>query len=141
MEKKIRVLVAKPGLDGHDRGAKIVASAYADLGFDVDMGPLFQTPEESAKQAVENDVHVIGMSSLAGGHKTLLPQLAAELKKLGREDIVIIAGGVIPEQDYEYLYNHGASAIFGPGTVIPDASITILNEIYKRLGYEEVPAE
>ena len=139
--RRPRILIAKMGQDGHDRGAKIVASAYADLGFDVDMGPLFQTPEESAKQAVENDVHVIGMSSLAGGHKTLLPQLAAELKKLGREDIVIIAGGVIPEQDYEYLYKHGASAIFGPGTVIPDAAITILNEIYKRLGYEEVPAE
>ena len=139
--RRPRILIAKMGQDGHDRGAKIVASAYADLGFDVDMGPLFQTPEESAKQAVENDVHVIGMSSLAGGHKTLLPQLAAELKKLGREDIVIIAGGVIPEQDYEYLYKHGASAIFGPGTVIPDASITILNEIYKRLGYEEVSEE
>ena len=136
--RRPRILIAKMGQDGHDRGAKIVASAYADLGFDVDMGPLFQTPEESAKQAVENDVHVIGMSSLAGGHKTLLPQLVSELKKLGREDIVIIAGGVIPEQDYEYLYEHGASAIFGPGTVIPDASITILNEIYKRLGYEEV---
>ncbi len=136
--RRPRILIAKMGQDGHDRGAKIVASAYADLGFDVDMGPLFQTPEESAKQAVENDVHVIGMSSLAGGHKTLLPQLASELKKLGREDIIIIAGGVIPEQDYNYLYEHGASAIFGPGTVIPEAAIIILNEIYKRLGYEEV---
>lgn len=136
--RRPRILIAKMGQDGHDRGAKIVASAYADLGFDVDMGPLFQTPEESAKQAVENDVHVIGMSSLAGGHKTLLPQLASELKKLGREDIVIIAGGVIPEQDYDYLYEHGASAIFGPGTVIPEAAIKIVNEIYKRLGYEEV---
>ncbi|QFK72112.1 methylmalonyl-CoA mutase [Pradoshia sp. D12] len=136
--RRPRILIAKMGQDGHDRGAKIVASAYADLGFDVDMGPLFQTPEESAKQAVENDVHVIGMSSLAGGHKTLLPQLASELKKLGREDIVIIAGGVIPEQDYDYLYKHGASAIFGPGTVIPEAAIKIVNEIYKRLGYEEV---
>ncbi len=136
--RRPRILIAKMGQDGHDRGAKIVASAYADLGFDVDMGPLFQTPEESAKQAVENDVHVIGMSSLAGGHKTLMPQLAMELKKLGREDIVIIAGGVIPEQDYEYLYEHGASAIFGPGTIIPEAATTILHEIYKRLGYEEV---
>ena len=136
--RRPRILIAKMGQDGHDRGAKIVASAYADLGFDVDMGPLFQTPEETAKQAVENDVHVIGMSSLAGGHKTLLPQLVNELEKLGRDDIVIIAGGVIPEQDYEYLYEHGASAIFGPGTVIPDASITIINEIYKRLGYEDV---
>ena len=137
--RRPRILIAKMGQDGHDRGAKIVASAYADLGFDVDMGPLFQTPEETAKQAIENDVHVIGMSSLAGGHKTLLPQLVNELKKLGRDDIVIIAGGVIPEQDYDFLYEHGASAIFGPGTVIPDASITIINEIYKRLGYEEVP--
>ena len=136
--RRPRILIAKMGQDGHDRGAKIVASAYADLGFDVDMGPLFQTPEETAKQAVENDVHVIGMSSLAGGHKTLLPQLVNELEKLGRDDILIIAGGVIPEQDYEYLYEHGASAIFGPGTVIPDASITILTEIYKRLGYEDV---
>lgn len=136
--RRPRILIAKMGQDGHDRGAKVVATAYADLGFDVDMGPLFQTPAETAKQAVENDVHVIGMSSLAGGHKTLLPQLVAELKALGREDIVVIVGGVVPEQDYTYLLNHGASAIFGPGTVIPEASIRIIKEIYKRLGYEEV---
>ena len=108
------------------------------LGFDVDIGPLFQTPEETALQAVENDVHVIGMSSLAAGHKTLLPQLVAELKKLGREDIVVIVGGVIPAQDYDYLLENGASAVFGPGTVIPQAAKKVLQEIYHRLGYEEV---
>lgn len=136
--RRPRILIAKMGQDGHDRGAKVVATAYADLGFDVDMGPLFQTPEETAKQAIENDVHVIGMSSLAGGHKTLLPQLKQELKRLGREDMIIIAGGVIPKQDYDYLLEHGAAAIFGPGTVIPDAAVTIMEQIYKRLGYEEV---
>ncbi|MFA5404892.1 MAG: methylmalonyl-CoA mutase [Ignavibacteria bacterium] len=130
--RRPRIMVAKMGQDGHDRGAKVVATAYADMGFDVDMGPLFQTPEETAKQAVENDVHVIGMSSLAGGHKTLLPQLIAELKKLGREDIVVICGGVIPAQDYDYLYENGAAAIFGPGTKIPDAAIRIMEEISKR---------
>lgn len=136
--RRPRILIAKMGQDGHDRGAKVVATAYADLGFDVDMGPLFQTPEETAKQAIENDVHVIGMSSLAGGHKTLLPQLKHELKRLGREDIIIIAGGVIPKQDYDYLLEHGAAAIFGPGTVIPEAAVTIMEQIYKELGYEEV---
>ena len=136
--RRPRILIAKMGQDGHDRGAKVVATAYADLGFDVDMGPLFQTPEETAKQAIENDVHVIGMSSLAGGHKTLLPQLKQELKRLGREDIIIIAGGVIPKQDYDYLLEHGAAAIFGPGTVIPEAAVTIMEQIYKELGYEEV---
>lgn len=130
--RRPRIMIAKMGQDGHDRGAKVVATAYADMGFDVDMGPLFQTPEETAKQAVENDVHVIGMSSLAGGHKTLLPQLIEELKKLGREDIVVICGGVIPAQDYDYLYEHGAAAIFGPGTKIPDAAIRIMEEILKR---------
>jgi methylmalonyl-CoA mutase len=130
--RRPRIMVAKMGQDGHDRGAKVVATAYADMGFDVDMGPLFQTPEETAKQAVENDVHVIGMSSLAGGHKTLLPQLVAELKKLGREDIIVICGGVIPAQDYDYLYENGAAAIFGPGTKIPDAAIKIMEEIGKR---------
>ena len=130
--RRPRIMIAKMGQDGHDRGAKVVATAYADMGFDVDMGPLFQTPEETAKQAVENDVHVIGMSSLAGGHKTLLPQLIAELKKLGREDIVVICGGVIPAQDYEFLYENGAAAIFGPGTKIPDAAIRIMEEISKR---------
>jgi len=130
--RRPRIMIAKMGQDGHDRGAKVVATAYADMGFDVDMGPLFQTPEETAKQAVENDVHVIGMSSLAGGHKTLLPQLIAELKKLGREDIVVICGGVIPAQDYDYLYENGAAAIFGPGTKIPEAAIKIMEEILKR---------
>ena len=114
------------GQDGHDRGAKVVATAYADLGFDVDMGPLFQTPEETAKMAVENDVHIVAMSSLAAGHKTLLPQLVEELKKLGREDIMVVAGGVIPTQDYDFLFKHGASAIFGPGTVIPEAAKKML---------------
>ena len=106
------------GQDGHDRGAKVVATGYADCGFDVDMGPLFQTPEEAAKQAVENDVHVLGVSSLAAGHKTLIPQVIAELKKLGREDILVAAGGVIPAQDYDFLYKAGVAAIFGPGTPV-----------------------
>ena len=136
--RRPRILIAKMGQDGHDRGAKVISTAFADLGFDVDIGPLFQTPEETALQAVENDVHVIGISSLAAGHKTLLPQLAAELKKLDREDIIVVIGGVIPAQDYQYLYEHGASAIFGPGTVIPVATQKVIREIYSRLGYEEV---
>lgn len=135
--RRPRILIAKMGQDGHDRGAKVVATAYADLGFDVDIGPLFQTPAETAAQAVENDVHVVGMSSLAAGHKTLLPQLVQELKSLGREDIVVIVGGVIPYQDYEFLLNSGASAIFGPGTVIPNAAKVMLEKIYERLGYED----
>lgn len=130
--RRPRIMIAKMGQDGHDRGAKVVATAYADMGFDVDMGPLFQTPEETARQAVENDVHCVGMSSLAAGHKTLLPQLVEELKKQGREDIIVIAGGVIPAQDYDFLYEHGASAIFGPGTKIPEAAIKIMEEINKR---------
>jgi methylmalonyl-CoA mutase len=130
--RRPRIMIAKLGQDGHDRGAKVVATAYADLGFDVDIGPLFQTPEEAAKQAVENDVHVVGMSSLAAGHKTLLPQLVEELKKLGREDIIVIIGGVIPPQDYNYLYEHGAAAIFGPGTKIPEAAIKLMKLIKKR---------
>jgi len=136
--RRPRILVAKMGQDGHDRGAKVVASSYADLGFDVDIGPLFQTPAETAAQAVENDVHVIGVSSLAAGHKTLVPQLKEELEKLGRSDILIIVGGVIPPQDYEFLRENGAVAIFGPGTVIPVAAQKIIEEIYKSLGYEEV---
>ena len=124
--RRPRIMIAKMGQDGHDRGQKVVATAYADMGFDVDVGPLFQTPEETAQQAVENDVHVVAMSSLAAGHKTLLPQLAAELKKHGREDIVIIAGGVIPAQDYDYLLQNGASAIFGPGTIITHSAKKIL---------------
>ena len=121
-----RIMIAKLGQDGHDRGAKVVATGYADIGFDVDMGPLFQTPAEAAKQAVENDVHVVGVSSLAAGHKTLVPQIVEELKKLGREDIVVIVGGVIPHQDYDDLYKAGAAAIFGPGTPIATAAIKIL---------------
>ncbi len=122
-----RIMIAKLGQDGHDRGAKVVATGYADIGFDVDMGPLFQTPAEAAKQAVENDVHVVGVSSLAAGHLTLVPQIIAELAKLGREDIVVVVGGVIPAQDYEQLYKDGAAAIFGPGTPIADAAISILD--------------
>ena len=137
--RRPRILMAKMGQDGHDRGVKVVSTAFADLGFDVDIGPLFQTPAETARQAVENDVHVVGMSSLAAGHKTLLPQLIEELKKLGREDIIVIVGGVVPQQDYDYLYEHGAKAIFGPGTVIPEAAKSLMKEIYKALGYEEVP--
>lgn len=132
--RRPRIMIAKMGQDGHDRGAKVVATGYADMGFDVDMGPLFQTPEESAKQAVENDVHVIGVSSLAAGHKTLVPAIIAELKKLGREDILVYVGGVIPHQDYQFLYDAGAVAIFGPGTKVPESAIKmldILNEIYK----------
>ncbi|MFJ7951840.1 methylmalonyl-CoA mutase [Lysinibacillus sp. NPDC096418] len=136
--RRPRILVAKMGQDGHDRGAKVIATGYADLGFDVDISPLFMTPEETAQMAVENDVHCIGVSSLAAGHKTLVPALVSELEKLGREDIIIIVGGVIPAQDYEFLYEAGAVAIFGPGTVIPVSAQKIIEEIYKRLGYEEV---
>ena len=121
-----RIMIAKMGQDGHDRGAKVVATGYADCGFDVDMGPLFQTPEEAARQAVENDVHVLGVSSLAAGHKTLVPQVIAELKKLGREDILVIAGGVIPAQDYDFLYQSGVAAIFGPGSSVAKAAVQIL---------------
>lgn len=124
--RRPRILIAKMGQDGHDRGAKVVATAYADMGFDVDMGPLFQTPEETARQAVENDVHIIGMSSLAAGHKTLLPQLMEELKRLDREDIMVTVGGVIPQADYDFLYEHGASAIFGPGTHLPTAATKMM---------------
>jgi len=128
-----RIMIAKMGQDGHDRGAKVVATGYADIGFDVDMGPLFQTPAEAAKQAVENDVHVVGVSSLAAGHKTLVPQIIAELKKLGREDILVIAGGVIPAQDYDFLYKSGVVAIFGPGTSVPVAAKKILEVLIKSV--------
>ena len=121
-----RIMIAKMGQDGHDRGAKVVATGYADLGFDVDMGPLFQTPAESAKQAVENDVHIVGVSSLAAGHKTLVPQIIEELKKLGREDIMVVVGGVIPPQDYDFLYQAGAAAIFGPGSIISESATKML---------------
>ena len=135
--RRPRVLIAKLGQDGHDRGAKVVATAMADLGFDIDIGPLFQTPEEAAKMAVENDVHVVAMSSLAAGHKTLLPALRAALKALGREDIMIVIGGVIPAPDYDYLLKNGASAIFGPGTVIPVSSLKTMELLIERL---EIPA-
>lgn len=121
-----RIMIAKMGQDGHDRGAKVVATCYADCGFDVDMGPLFQTPEEAARQAVENDVHVMGVSSLAAGHKTLIPQVIAELEKLGRPDILVTAGGVIPAQDYDFLYQAGVAAIFGPGTPVAYSAAKVL---------------
>jgi methylmalonyl-CoA mutase len=124
--RRPRIMIAKMGQDGHDRGAKVVATGYADVGFDVDIGPLFQTPSEAAKQAVENDVHILGVSSLAAGHKTLVPQVIAELKKYGREDIMVIVGGVIPHQDYQFLFDAGAVAVFGPGTKISEAAISIL---------------
>lgn len=124
--RRPRIMVAKMGQDGHDRGAKVVATGYADLGFDVDIGPLFQTPKETAKQAVENDVHILGISSLAGGHKTLVPEVIKELKNYGREDIMVIVGGVVPKQDYAFLKDAGATAVFGPGTKISDAAIQIL---------------
>lgn len=129
--RRPRIMVAKMGQDGHDRGAKVISTSFADLGFDVDIGPLFQTPQEAAKQAVENDVHILGVSSLAAGHKTLVPKVIEELKKLGREDILVIAGGVIPHQDYEALYNAGVAGVFGPGTVISTAAIRILEILLK----------
>ncbi len=129
--RRPRILVAKMGQDGHDRGAKVIATGFADLGFDVDIGPLFQTPDEVARQAAENDVHVIGASSLAGGHKTLIPELIHALKKIGREDILVVAGGVIPHQDYDFLTSAGVAGIFGPGTTIPAAARTILNRLLK----------
>ncbi|MDT3740793.1 MAG: methylmalonyl-CoA mutase [Candidatus Kapabacteria bacterium] len=131
--RRPRILVAKMGQDGHDRGAKVISTAFADLGFDVDVGPLFQTPKETAKQAVENDVHIIGVSSLAAGHKTLLPQLIEELKQLDRQDILVCIGGVIPHQDYEFLYNAGAAEIFGPGTIIPDAAKKLMKDLFERI--------
>jgi len=127
--RRPRILIAKMGQDGHDRGAKVIATAFADLGFDVDVGPLFQTPAEAAAMAVDNDVHVLGVSTLAGGHKTLVPAVIAELKKLGREDILVYAGGVIPPQDYDFLKRAGVSGIFGPGSVISVCAQVILNEL------------
>ena len=124
--RRPRIMIAKMGQDGHDRGAKVVATGYADVGFDVDIGPLFQTPAEAAKQAIENDVHILGISSLAAGHKTLVPQVIEELKKYGREDIMVVVGGVIPAQDYQFLFDAGAVAVFGPGTKISEAAIKIL---------------
>jgi methylmalonyl-CoA mutase len=129
--RRPRIMIAKMGQDGHDRGAKVIATSFADLGFDVDIGPLFQTPAEAAKQAVENDVHILGISSLAAGHKTLIPQVIEELKKYGRDDIMIVAGGVIPQQDYAFLYNAGVSFVFGPGTIIAKSAIEILKKLMK----------
>ena len=125
--RRPRILIAKLGQDGHDRGAKIIATSFADLGFDVDLGPLFQTPAEAARQAVENDVHILGISSLAAGHKTLVPETIKALAQLGRKDIMVIVGGVIPVQDYEFLYEQGVLGIFGPGTKISDAASKILH--------------
>ncbi|MCP9291024.1 methylmalonyl-CoA mutase [Gracilimonas sediminicola] len=130
--RRPRIMVAKMGQDGHDRGAKVISTSFADLGFDVDIGPLFQTPKEAARQAVENDVHILGVSSLAGGHKTLVPQVIEELNKQGREDIIVIAGGVIPQQDYDFLYDAGVTAVFGPGTVIPKAAKQILEVLIEN---------
>jgi methylmalonyl-CoA mutase len=132
--RRPRILIAKMGQDGHDRGQKVISTAFADLGFDVDVGPLFQTPEETAKQATENDVHIIGVSSLAAGHLTLVPELKAELKKFGREDILVSIGGVIPPQDYDKLYKMGVAGIFGPGTVIADAAKDLLIKLNLNLG-------
>jgi methylmalonyl-CoA mutase len=134
--RRPRLLVVKMGQDGHDRGAKVIATAFADLGFDVDVGPLFQTPAEAARQAVENDVHVIGVSSQAAGHKTLVPQLIAALKAEGAGDILVVVGGVIPTQDYDFLTQAGVAAIFGPGTNIPDAASQVLALLRARAALE-----
>ena len=131
--RRPRVMIAKMGQDGHDRGAKVVATGYADCGFDVDMGPLFQTPEEAAREAVENDVHAVGVSSLAAGHKTLIPQIIGELKKLGREDILVFAGGVIPAQDYDFLYRAGVVAIFGPGTSVAKSACKVMELLLETI--------
>lgn len=127
--RRPRMLVVKMGQDGHDRGAKVIATAFADIGFDVDVGPLFQTPEEAARDAIDNDVHIVGISSQAAGHKTLAPKLVEALAAAGADDVVVICGGVIPQQDYEFLYEHGVKAIFGPGTNIPEAAKDILKLI------------
>jgi methylmalonyl-CoA mutase len=139
--RRPRILVAKIGQDGHDRGQKVIASAFADLGFDVDIGPLFATPAEAARQAVENDVHVVGLSSLAAGHLTLVPEVKAELEKQGRGDIMIVVGGVVPPQDYEALKAAGAEAIFPPGTVIAEAAEELMHSLNLRLGYAKAAAE
>ena len=130
--RRPRILVAKMGQDGHDRGAKVIATALADVGFDVDVGPLFQTPREAALMAVENDVHVLGVSSLAGGHKTLVPEAIAELKRLGRDDILVVVGGVVPPNDYQVLREAGVAAVFGPGTVIPACAQQILEALGRQ---------
>ena len=135
--RRPRILVAKIGQDGHDRGQKVIASAFADVGFDVDIGPLFATAEEAARQAVENDVHILGVSSLAAAHLTSVPELKAALKKQGRDDIMIIIGGVVPPQDYDALYKAGAEAIFPPGTVIAEAAEELIHKLNARLGNSE----
>jgi methylmalonyl-CoA mutase len=132
--RRPRVMISKLGQDGHDRGAKVVATAFADLGFDVDMGPLFQTPEECARQAIENDVHAVGVSTLAAGHKTLVPAIIAELRKQGADDIIVFVGGVIPRQDYDMLYEAGVKGIYGPGTPIPVSARDVLSQITKAIG-------
>jgi methylmalonyl-CoA mutase len=139
--RRPRILVAKVGQDGHDRGQKVIASAFADLGFDVDIGPLFATPAEAARQAVENDVHIVGISSLAAGHLTLVPELKGALKKEGRDDIMIVVGGVIPPQDYAEVKTAGAEAIFPPGTVIAEAAEDLLRSLSKKLGHDRAAAE
>ena len=139
--RRPRILVAKIGQDGHDRGQKVIASAFADLGFDVDIGPLFATPAEAARQAIENDVHILGVSSLAAAHLTLVPELKAELTKQGRPDIMVVVGGVVPPQDYDALLKAGAEAIFPPGTVIADAAEKLLKTLNKRLGHANEAAE
>ena len=137
--RRPRILVAKVGQDGHDRGQKVVASAFSDLGFDVEIGPLFATPEEAAAQAVDADVHIVGISSLAAGHLTLVPELREALKKQGRDDIMIVVGGVIPPQDFQAVRDAGASAIFPPGTVIAEAAEQLIDELNARLGYAQRP--
>jgi methylmalonyl-CoA mutase len=139
--RRPRILVAKIGQDGHDRGQKVIASAFADLGFDVDIGPLFATAGEAARQAVENDVHILGVSTLAAAHLTAVPELRAELEKLGRPDIMIVVGGVVPPQDYEALYKAGAEAIFPPGTPIAEAAEELLRKLNRRLGHTSAAAE
>ena len=139
--RRPRILVAKVGQDGHDRGQKVIASAFADLGFDVDIGPLFATPAEAARQAIENDVHIIGVSSLAAGHLTLVPELHAELAAQGRPDIMIVVGGVVPPQDYDALHKAWAEAIFPPGTVIAEAAQALIGKLNQRLGHERAAAE
>jgi methylmalonyl-CoA mutase len=139
--RRPRILVAKIGQDGHDRGQKVIASAFADIGFDVDIGPLFATPGEAARQAVENDVHIVGVSSLAAAHLTLVPELRAELEKQGRGDIMIVVGGVIPPQDYDALKAAGAEAIFPPGTVIAEAADELLKKLSQHLGHARAAAE
>jgi methylmalonyl-CoA mutase len=136
-----KVMIAKMGQDGHDRGQKVIATGFADLGFDVDVGALFQTPAEAAKEAVDNNVHVVGASSLAAGHLTLVPELKAELARLGRPDIMIVVGGVIPDEDLKALYDEGVAAVFQPGAVVPEAAIRLLDELNVRLGYTQSPAE